>query len=109
MAYKPEDFYVGQRVRIRDWDDMAEEFGCETSGNIRCYLSFTVSMEYLCGAEATITDLWDGDDNVRRVELNDWDNVDPGSFIFSTHMIEPVDSMTGVEFNSAAFAAMLGI
>ena len=109
MSYKPEDFYVGQRIRIRGWDDMAEEFGCKINGSIQCRLSFTRDMEYLCGAEATITDLWDGGDNVCRVELNDWGNVDPGGFVFSTHMIEPVDNVAGVEFDSAAFAAMLGI
>lgn len=34
MAYTISDFYVGQLVRIREWEDMKAEFGVEESGDI---------------------------------------------------------------------------
>ena len=29
MFRKLNDFYVGQRVKVRDWDDMVEEYGVD--------------------------------------------------------------------------------
>lgn len=53
-----QEFKVGDTVRIRDWDDMADEFGCLAStGSIQCNGSFTVGMRYLCGLEFQIASL----------------------------------------------------
>lgn len=112
MAYKPEDFYVGQRVRIREWDDMKEEFGVDAWGNIECRFNFIPSMDYLCGAEATIVKLespLSDKSEAWKVYLDDWGDIDPSNYKFSTHMLEPVDNAASVEFDGVAFAAMLGI
>lgn len=44
-------FSVGDRVRIRDWDDMASEFGVDEDGEIPCKYIFAQSMRDFCGQE----------------------------------------------------------
>lgn len=56
-----EDIRVGDVLRIRDWDDMALEFG-EKDGNqgkiILTYLAcFITPMKYLCGRTFTVSDI----------------------------------------------------
>lgn len=51
---KKHTFKVGDRVRIRAWDDMANEFGRDVFGNIECKLSFVPQMKHLCGREYMI-------------------------------------------------------
>lgn len=57
------NFKVGDRVVVREWDDMAEEYG--TKNGIRITpdhsTSFLVSMKHLCGRTATVTDVRDND------------------------------------------------
>lgn len=48
-------FSVGDRVRIRDWDDMASEFGVDEDGEISCKYIFAQSMRDFCGQEYTIS------------------------------------------------------
>ena len=49
-----EDIHVGDRLRIRDWDDMVSEFGLNDSGVIPCVFGFTNMMRSLCGIEFTV-------------------------------------------------------
>ena len=55
-------FNVGDRVVIREWDDMEEEYGLTSSSSINCNCYFTTGMRYLCGREFTIRAL---DDHMR--------------------------------------------
>lgn len=119
MVYNPEDFHVGQRVRIKEWDDMKEEF--EVWGStIQCLYGFTEDMRYLCSTEIVISEIQNepDSDTADRVFFEDWpDKVlrydavrsHPNNWSFSTHMIEPVEDIIGIEFDSVAFNAMLGI
>ena len=50
-------FKVGDRVRIRQWDDMRKEFGLGGGGSINCTGSFICSMRDLCGEEFVISEL----------------------------------------------------
>lgn len=80
-------FKVGDRVRIRQWDDMVKEFGI-TDDSIDCKYAFTTSMKHLCGRAATICKIY-GD----KILLEDWsDNSYATGWEFSTDMIEPVDA-----------------
>lgn len=47
-------FEVGDRCRIRQWDDMQAEFGLTYSGDIRCKFTFTKPMRGLCGSPFTV-------------------------------------------------------
>lgn len=50
---RPEDIIIGDRLRVREWEDMAEEFGYE-GDEIACDLTFTQDMEYMCGMPFTV-------------------------------------------------------
>ena len=49
------DFKVGDRVVVRDWGDMAKEYGVTKWGDIPKDSQFTNSMKHLCGRTATVT------------------------------------------------------
>ena len=52
------NFKVGDRVRIRNWDDMTKEYGLDWEENIATpYYFFVQEMGILCGVEATITEI----------------------------------------------------
>lgn len=42
-------FKVGDLVRVREWDDMAKEFGVNLFGNIECRPTFVDNMKCYCG------------------------------------------------------------
>lgn len=46
---------IGKRVRIREWNDMAKEFGLDDLGFIKCKGIFTDEMKGLCGEEFVVT------------------------------------------------------
>ena len=48
------EFKVGDKLRIREWDDMKSEFGLNSSGNISCRFTFTQEMKRLCGENFTV-------------------------------------------------------
>lgn len=84
------EFKVGQRVRIRQWDDMVKEFGTQNilgTIAIRCKNTFPERMKHLCGKSATIKEFY-GD----IVDLADWqeDAVNYKCWSFSLDMLEPV-------------------
>lgn len=65
-------FKVGDRVRIRDWDDMKKEYGKDCDGNIKVPNQiFSRNMRHLCGRYATIKDI----DKYDVIELGDWSNA----------------------------------
>ena len=80
-------FKVGDKVKIRQWDDMANEFGYEDDDEdmIDCRFGFTDLMKKYCGKTATITVI-DHDNEVQLVF--DDKNVTPEFYNFSTDMIE---------------------
>ena len=80
-------FKVGELVRIRQWDDMAEEFGINSWGAIICQCWLTVAMKPLCGKYAEITKIRD-DGKVELRFFNCDDSVE--NWNYSTDMIEKV-------------------
>lgn len=51
---------VGDRVRIREWDDMAQEFGIDEDGDIKTKCFFTRRMKQFCGEVVEVKHV-DGD------------------------------------------------
>lgn len=85
----PEDvelatFKVGDRVRIREWNDMIKEFGHDACGNIKVPFKFTKYMTFLCGRTATIKDLCRNN----RVILDFDDKSGDTHWSFSPEMLE---------------------
>lgn len=50
-------YKVGDKVRVREWEDMANEFGIDACGDIDCEISFVTSMAMFCGRVVTIKDV----------------------------------------------------
>lgn len=77
------EFKVGDRVRIRQWNDMAKEFGVDTFGCIKVVHKFTKDMKHLCGRTATIKEIIG-----RYIELSDWSDYTNVDYFISADMLE---------------------
>ena len=86
---------VGDLVRIRDWDDMVDEFGIYEH-HIPCEDSFVPDMKEYCGLEFTITHIYGHD-----VEGHDT------NFIVSFDMIELVKDDEEAELEDVALVEFL--
>lgn len=71
-------YEVGDRVLVKEWDDMASEYGVYKSGNIKTELSFTPAMRECCGNIMTVSCV-DEDETYRLKDTGFW---------FSNDMIE---------------------
>ena len=63
MLYKRKDIKdwkalvkEGNIIKIRQWDDMEEEYGLVGIGSINCECTFTNNMRSLCGSEIKINE-----------------------------------------------------
>lgn len=102
MSYPVKAFHAGDRVRFRQWDDMASEFRLDSMDDIdlgQCY--FTKCMRHLCGTEATILGVVNS-----RIYLEDFEEPPDRSWVYSSEMLEPISSCA--KFDCAAFVSMLG-
>lgn len=80
------EFKIGDRVRIRQWEDMEKEFGIDLDGDIMTGWYFTKGMRHLCGREAIITEIYG-----KGVKL-DFDNkTGDVDWSYTTDMIEKVE------------------
>lgn len=59
------------KVRIKEWDDMAEEYGIDEDGDIDCYCSFTIEMKEYCGKVFEVFEVYDSD-NWKGFEYDGW-------------------------------------
>jgi hypothetical protein len=87
-------FKVGDRVRIRQWDDMVREFGLTDDGHIpftkTCSTTFVADMKHLCGRTATITSV---NYDTEEVDLDFDDNSGDTNWYFYLGAIEGEKSM----------------
>lgn len=83
------EFKVGDKVRIRQWDDMVKEFGIN-GRIIKVKKSFTTLMRPLCGEECVITDM--KDDEIKLKFKNEGKRI--YNWGFSTDMIEHINQPT---------------
>lgn len=76
-------YQIGDQVTIRQWDDMAAEFGLNEVGSIAVPESFTREMERYCGKTLTIT-------NVSRHSKPSFDTyfLEGSTYYFSSSMFE---------------------
>lgn len=105
MGYIPS---VGEKVRIRQWDDMAEEFGVDAIG-IPCASSFVNDMKYLCGKEFTVTAVSNTGRTNKHGDEYCLVNGCTSAYTISSDMIEPVDMADSpdVVFDSSAISDFL--
>lgn len=101
MEYKLSDFYVGQKVRVREWDEMVSVYGITDWGSIKTsFEAFPSDWRRYCGREGVITQI---DGNGVKV-----DGVNQADLFYTD--IEPVEGMemTGF-FSEDSFMEMLGV
>lgn len=72
-------FKVGDKVRVRNWDDMVKDYGTKYDGSICIGPSFTVSMKEYCGKVITIT----------GINSSGYYTIDEDIWKFSDEMLEP--------------------
>lgn len=102
MAYTISDFYVGQLVRIREWEDMKAEFGVEESGDIDTGINnyhFPEPCKIYCGTVSTIEEI--RDDGSIVLEDSELPIV-----VFASEL-EPVEECQTVPFDEQLFYQMV--
>lgn len=73
MKYK-----VGDKVKIKTWEQMESEFGLDSDGDIPCQHNFTNLMKYFCGTVQEIIDM----------DTCSYTMLSGGDFAYSDDMIE---------------------
>ena len=95
-----EDVHIGDRLRIREWDDMAAEFGTRDSSVTRgyvipCEFDFTEKMKYMCGKAFTVAGFGRGGfQSKEKIEL---ESGRYGGWNISADMLEPIEEETVIE------------
>ena len=90
-------YKVGDKVRIREWDDMEKEFGKCPDGSIPVIgSSFQPHMKHLCGREAVITDIIPDEYSSKEclpVKLKFYNSSGTTKWYYTLSMIEPIDNV----------------
>ena len=81
-------FKIGDRVIVREFDDMKEEFGVNRFGEITCRFTFTEKMKYLCGETGTITYV----SSFGNYNVSFDDGTDASAWSISDDMLELIDN-----------------
>ena len=89
-------FEIGDILRIRQWDDMADEFGI-IGDTIECKFGFTPAMRYLCGQKFTVKEIYDGEFQSEEGIENDTHSDDYWSI--SEDMLEMVEPTCELKIN----------
>lgn len=61
------EYKIGDKVKVRTWEDMKKEFGLGWGDNIKCRCAFTESMRKYCGKIVTIKGSFDGFDHKYKI------------------------------------------
>ena len=76
---------VGDKVIIKEWNELVEEFGTNEKGNVNCKGSFTGNMKGLCGKKATVVAIIG-----QRLYL-DIEGIKGTNWVYTTDMIKPLE------------------
>lgn len=82
---------VGDKLRVRDWEDMEREFRLDRDGDIKCIPFFIEEMRKFCGKVVNVNDVaHDPYDEKLKIGIDE----DNGDYIWSVDMFcEPVPAM----------------
>ena len=79
------DFQIGDRVIIKSWEEMVEEFGLDLHGSINCDFRFLEDMKFLCGKSGTIVNIEDSDEG--KMIYFDEEELDTYGWIIGKDMV----------------------
>lgn len=80
-----DEFYEGLKVQVKDWDEMAAEYGV-ANGYINCPCGFVPEMRGFCGTVFTITQIQENEIFLEEPESR--------RFHWSKEMLKPFDEKT---------------
>ena len=112
MAYTIDDFYVGQRVRIREGDDLVGEYGFDDAGRINSQGDedkvLPTDVRPLCGVEVIVAKIESG-----SIYLAEWpgdlSNYVGANWFYYPNELEPVEEKTSIDFDEGIFYQMIGV
>ena len=85
-------FQTGDRVRVRSWEDMEQEYGLIYDNAIDVPFGFTNSMRPYCGKEFVVTGVTDPSDHGWIQEIYGIGGTGPDfGFLWSNEMLEYAD------------------
>lgn len=94
---RDEEIEIGDKLRIREWDDMENAFGKDGLGRIRTRARFLPKMRELCGNPFTVADKRNYyADGVPEVALwvytsnEDCETINHSTFLITSDMLERV-------------------
>lgn len=90
---RDEEIEIGDKLRIREWDDMAEEFGVDECGDIETKVWFTTGMRSSCGKPFTVSERYRFDNAEDELcwayySREDVEVIDGHSFLITSDMLE---------------------
>ena len=85
------NFRVGDRVVVREWDDMVKEYGTSKWGDIAKDSHFTSGMKNLCGRTATVTAVKEGL-FFKTIDLDFDGKSGTSSYTFNPWMLNSADT-----------------
>lgn len=86
---RDEEIEIGDKLRIREWDDMAEEFGKDELGRIRTRARFLPKMRELCGSPFTVADKLNHYAGIWvYISSEDYETINHSTFLITSDMLE---------------------
>lgn len=80
---RDEDIHIGDMVRVRQWEDMEEEFGLNEDGDIDLLFPFQYAIKKFCGLQFTVEEHYDGAYKGTLCGV-------PGHWHFTHEVLEPI-------------------
>lgn len=87
---RDEDIHIGDVLRVKQWEDMKEEFGYGIEGGILTIPSFAGGMRYLCGTQFTVKNIYKDCGGICYRSFEGGENERQfGHWYISADMLEP--------------------
>lgn len=109
MTIRDDEIHVGDVLRVRSWEDMAEELGVDADGDIippEGYSSwFAADMRYMCGSVFTVRSI-EKSGELSNDRYNSEECLEEGWHIRS-YMLEPLEELKEPGDSSGLFSFLL--
>ena len=83
-----DEIHIGDVLRVRQWDDMVNEFGIDRRKKIKSLAGFSEQCKYLCGKQLTVMNIVGVGLETRYLAIVD--GKDNCTYVFSSDELEPL-------------------